>query len=390
MAPSVFLKQETHSGPKHTRRASPWAARLLLGLLPLLGLHACTSDDDKEPQEPAPPPDHPVAWSSQQRELYYGIPVQVRFQPANAALEREVWAYLEHVDEAFNDFRQDSDIGRLNAELAHAQEATVSAELAGVLRFAHEAWRKTDGTFDVTVGPLRDLWRKAAEVGRMPDEAELRDTRSHCGFDKVSLKDHTVRTSVSGIRFDLGGCIKGWAVDRVIDRLRKGGAQAALVQVGGETGAYGLSPRGRPHVLGIQHPLEMDQIWTAIQDHGHGLSAATSGNYRAPLLIGNRIVYHIYDPRTGRPADLGVLSVSVVFPATGRNAWADACSTAGTILDRKAFFDLIRREGGEALILTRRPTGHPTETETAAPGAAEPSQIQEYATPGWRSLQDKE
>ena len=287
----------------------------------LLVLSACDPPNAAKPEPPVGPAPAPaVEWSSQRRELYFGIPVQVRFQPAQAELERRVWSYLEHVDDVFNDYRSDSELGRLNATLASRQEAEVSEELAEALRFAGEAHRRTLGAFDATIGPLRDLWRKASREGKLPTDEAIERTRAICGFEKVHLEGRSVRTSVPGMRFDFGGFVKGAAVDRAIGMLRAAGCRAALVQVGGETAVFGLSARGRPHVLGIQHPLEMERIWSTVADPGTGLSASTSGNYRAPLEIGGQTVYHIFDPRTGRPADASRLSVSVVFRETGRNA----------------------------------------------------------------------
>lgn len=366
------------------RRLPDAAARGIVSGLLLLALCGCEPQDAAKPEPPVQPAPVPrVEWSSQQRELYFGIPVQVRFQPAHAELERRVWAYLGHVDDVFNDYRNDSELGKLNATLATQREAAVSDELAEALRFAREAHRKTLGAFDATIGPLRDLWRKASRNGRLPTEEEIGRARAVCGFEKVRLDGRTVRTSVPGIRFDFGGFIKGDAVDRAIRMLRSAGVRAAMVQVGGETAVFGLSSRGRPHVLGIQHPIEMDQIWSALADPGTGLSASTSGNYRAPLEIGGQLVYHIFDPRTGRPADARTLSVSVVFRETGRNAWADVLSTAGAILPTGEFLELVAREGGEALILEDAGV-------RSDPAAVKTPSIRERATNGWNGLVTRE
>ena len=358
-----------------------FAAYLTLGVV----LSGCTPEKDAEDKKEPAPSVKPVKWSSEQHELYFGIPVQVRFQPANADLARKVWTYLEHVDDVFNDYREDSEVGQLNATLTKKRTAKVSKEMAHVLRFAAKAHKKTDGGFDVTIGPLRDLWQRAARKEVFPDDTTIERTRARCGFDKVSLDGRTITTSVPGVRFDFGGCIKGWAVDRVVAILREGGAQAALVQVGGETAAFGISPRGRTHVLGIQHPVKMDRIYATVADPGSGLSAATSGNYRAPLVVGDRLLYHIFDPRTGQPADSKILSVSIVFRKTGRNAWADALSTAGAVLPSDKLMALAQREGAEALVLVRQ--GRSPDAKPGVPIHQEiPVTIREHATPGWSKL----
>ena len=179
-------------------------------LLCVIALSGCAPDAEKKERRPTPAvpaPTEPSTWSSKQRELYFGIPVQVRFQPADAALEHNIWAYLEKVDEVFNDYREDSETGRLNATLANGREAQVSGELAEALRFAGRAYHKTDGAFDVTIGPLRDLWREAARKETLPKAEAIKRARDRCGFDKVKLDGRTVRTAVRGMRFDFGGCI---------------------------------------------------------------------------------------------------------------------------------------------------------------------------------------
>ena len=369
-------------GVRLQQRSWITAGRIAAYLALCVVLSGCTPAKDKEPTKEPVPSVKPAEWSSEQRELYFGIPVQVRFQPADAELARKAWTYLEHVDDVFNDYREDSEVGQLNATLAEKRTAKVSEELAQALRFAAKAYRKTDGRFDVTLGPLRDLWHRAARKEAFPDVAAIERTRARCGFDKVSLDGRSVTTTVPGVRFDFGGCIKGWAVDRVVAILREGGARAALVQVGGETAAFGISPRGRTHVLGIQHPVKMDRIYAAMADPGSGLSAATSGNYRAPLVVGDRLLYHIFDPRTGQPADPKVLSVSIVFRTTGRNAWADALSTAGAVLPPDQLLALAKAEGAEALVLVRG--GRSPDAKPGVPVRHEkPISIREHATSGW-------
>ncbi len=305
---------------------------------------------------PPHPPEaaHDVAnddWYSESRELYFGIPVSVRFAPADPELAREVWAYLVGVDDVFNDFRDDSEIGRLNAKDVR-QGVRVSDDLADALRLSKKLHELTGGAFDVSVGPLRRLWREAERKGAEPSPAEITRARASCGLDKVKLNGNALSLDAPGMALDFGGIVKGMAVDRAISMLKAGDARAALVQVGGETACFGISRRGMPHVVGVRDPVTIGRLRCALKDPGAGLSVATSGNYFNPIELGGRKLYHIFDPRTGRPVSTSVLSVTVAFPVTGKNGLADGLSTAGAVLGPDALFPIVERLGGEAMSLS--------------------------------------
>ena len=194
-----------------------------------------------------------------------------------------------------------------------------------------------------------------------------------CDLKKVRLDGTTLTVNAPCLRFDFGGIVKGIAVDRVTAMLRDAGRTAALVQIGGETAAWGISPRGKPHVIGVQHPTVLGELWTAIVDRGEGISCATSGNYRQPVVIGGKTYYHIIDPSTGMPVDIHTLSVSVAFRRTGANTLADVLTTAGAVMGPKRFLPLAKKLGAEALLIVATPHG-PVE----------------HATDGWANLVRKE
>lgn len=309
-------------------------------------------------------------WYTKSRTLYYGIPVQVRFSPKDPELAKRIWRYLESVDTVFNDYRDDSEVGRLNAA-GKAGEYALSPDLAAGFALALSLYKETDGAFDVSVGPLRRLWRQAAKKGQAPDAEAIQAALGRCGLNHVRLEKQKLIVDCDGMQFDFGGVVKGMAVDRVMAMIHRSGARAALVQVGGETAAFGLSPRNKPYVIGIQHPLDLSALWTAIRDPGTGLGCATSGNYRNPIQIGAQTYYHIFDPRTGRPIDTHVLSVTICFSQTGKNGLADGLSTAGAVLGADRILSIVRHLGGEVLFLQKKG-----------------QRIVERQSPGWQKLKE--
>jgi thiamine biosynthesis lipoprotein len=314
----------------------------------------------------APSPASP--WLEQCRLLYAGIPVTVAFQAADEALAAEIWAGFERIDEIFNDHRDDSELGRINA--AAGGTFALSAPLAAAFEAAEHLQQISRGAFSPASGPLRRLWRQAARDDRAPDADALTDALA--ALDPAAWQRDGNRLTVRDprVRFDFGGLVKGMAVDQAMAVLLDRGVPAALVQCGGETACRGLSRRGRPHVLGIPDPLAPDErLWCTLRDPGDGLSASTSANYRNPLCVAGHACHHIFLPQSGRPVTCDLLSVSVVFPRWGCNGLADGLATAGSVLGWRELLPLVVGLGGQALVIAR-----------------EDGRIAQHASAGWQSL----
>ncbi len=292
-------------------------------------------------------------WYSECRDLYYGLPVQVRFYPSNPRLSKQVWAYLNQVDDVFNDYKPDSEISKINA-LNSTETASLSPLLAEAFEKALKAHAMSGGTFDITCAPIRNLWRDAEKEGRIPSLDEVAKVRERCGLNLIQLEGNLLTVRKADVEFDFGGIIKGIIADRVIEMLKKGGAESALVQIGRETAAFGRSPKNRPYRIAIQHPMQRNGTWCVIHNTELDFSGSTSGNYENPIVIDGEHFYHILDPRTGYPAKSRVVSVSIVFPKSGMNWMADSLSTTGVLLGPEKTIELVQELGGEALFLMRK------------------------------------
>ncbi len=303
-----------------------------------------------------------MAWSSDQRQLYYGIPVQVRFTPANAQLADEAWRYLIGIDAIFNDYHDDSEIGRINK--GGAGTYTLSAQLAEAFAQAVILNRLTAGAFDITVGPLRRLYRQAEKDGHFPSAEAITEARSHLGPQTFILDGLKLTVLKDGVTFDFGGLIKGMAVDHVMAQLTRAGVTAALVQCGGETACFGLSPRGERHRLGVPDPLDQERLWCTLSDPGKGFGGSTSGNYRNALQIDGKEYYHVFNPHSGEPASTHVLSASVAFSSSGHNGMADGLAKLG-IIDPDHFLRLVQEQGGQGMVLICAQSGAVEERHTA-------------------------
>jgi thiamine biosynthesis lipoprotein len=219
---------------------------------------------------------------------------------------------------------------RINA--ADAGEATmVSPELMDVLLAARQAAIDTDGAFDVTVLPLISLWDDVEDAAELPTPDAISEVMSHCGWSHITLQTDTEPGQVikddPAVRIDLGGIAKGYGIDQAMAAMEEAGAQAGLVNVGGDIGVFGQCPTSDHWPIDIRSPFEEGQyIGTVEIDSG---VVCTSGNYERFWMIDGARYSHILDPRTGMSADASP-SVTVWAP-TGMQAdlWATALSVLG-------------------------------------------------------------
>jgi len=251
-------------------------------------------------------------------------------------------------------YRRDSPLSRLNREAA-SRPVAVEPELLEFLGVCLRWSRESDGAFDVTVGPLMKTWGFFRDEGRVPGEQELADALAVVGYRHVVLDREagTVRFDRPGVELDLGGIGKGYAVDRVVELLRRRGIASAVVNLGGSS-VYGLgAPPGRAAwAVRIQDPADPGKIALTVKLRDRALSV--SGGY-ARFFERDGVTYaHIMDPRTGRPVQ-GVLSVAILCDsATDGDALDNVLFVKGLEAGRAR---LRRVTGAEALFFLPKPGG---------------------------------
>jgi thiamine biosynthesis lipoprotein len=236
---------------------------------------------------------------------------------------------LDRVDRLLSHYRRDSPLSRLNRQ-ASGGPVVVDRELLEVLAVCLRWSRDSDGAFDVTVGPLMKAWGFFGDEGRVPSEPDLARARAAVGYRHVVLDRDagTVRFDRRGVELDLGGIGKGYAVDRVVELLRRRGVRSALVNLGGSS-VYGLGspPGAEAWEVAVQDPTDPRKQALAVPLRDRALSV--SGSYSRYFERDGVVYSHIMDPRTGRPVT-GVLSVAVLSAsATGGDALDDVLFVQG-------------------------------------------------------------
>lgn len=310
-----------------------------------------------------PPAASTSRWVSEDREVFHGIAARVEFEiPPGARPEvllAAAWAEFDGVARVANSFDPDSEVGRLNAAIK-TRAVQVSRELFELLELSLWAFRETDGAFDPTVWPLKRLWRQAAGQGRAPALSEVREALTHVGMSRIHLTPDRNRVSFDrpDMALDFGGIAKGYVVDRVARMFESAGVRSYLVRCGGEVAVLGRSPRGEPWSIGVRHPFRPGDV-VGVLSGPDRLSVSTSGPTEQPIRAGDRLVHHILDPRTGQPAPLSVLAVTVVIRGTGPGtARADALSTALSVLGSRRGLDVLAGiPDADALFLVPGPGG---------------------------------
>lgn len=244
-----------------------------------------------------------------------------------AELRAGIGALLGRVVSEMSQWEPSSDLSRFNRAAAGSWH-TLPPWLFEVVETAVEVARDSEGAFDPTIGALADRWGfgPAAFSGDFPDQDELHALRA--GWQQLAL-DQPARRALQpgGATLDLSGIAKGFAVDRMGEYLRSRGLEHFLVEIGGEYVGAGIRPDGQPWWVDVEQPPACDLLPVRIALHG--LAAATSGDYRRYHAGEGARLAHTIDPRTGRPIDNGVASVTMLHPSC---MMADALATVITVL----------------------------------------------------------
>jgi thiamine biosynthesis lipoprotein len=333
-------------------RALGFDIRIALLLAAVLGVAAGCSPRSEPLDGIRPDPDYSGRFRSEFQAMGTDAVLAVCAQDPRSA-RRIIAPALERVrtvESLMSMFRPDSDIGRLNA--AGAQHPVeVSPLTLRVLRASAHFSQLTGGAFDVTYTPLRSVWLKAQGAGALPPEEELRRALASVGFDKLVLSDGAAMFAREGMAVDLGGIAKGFAIDLAAEAMKGAGAQAALVDIGGDIRVVGRPGAGESWRILVRDPRGEGQppIVLKLSD----AAVATSGDYARYFSVGGRRFSHIIDPRTGRPVQ-DVPSATVVAPDA---TTADALATGISVLGAQKGLELIASLPGVECMIMARETG---------------------------------
>ena len=279
---------------------------------------------------------------------HYHITVVERAELATnqRELQQAIDQQLALINEQMSTYRDDSELSQLNAAPVD-QWVDVSANLFDVLVMSLELGWLSNGAFDITVGPLVNLWGfgPGGESGKVevPSAARIAEQLALTGFQAIefNLANSDIRKR-RAVTLDLSAIAKGYAVDKVAELLIYAGYTDFMVEIGGELRLQGNSPRGTPWRIAIERPeaATLGRAHAAVSISNAGM--ATSGDYRNYFELDGKRYSHTIDPTTGYPIDHALASVTVIADSA---AYADGLATAINVMGPELGMQLADQQG---------------------------------------------
>ena len=290
-------------------------------------------------------------------QIQMGMPFKIVLYASDAdsanAAARAAYARIRQLNGIMSDYDPESELMRLCATAGTRQAIPVSRDLMAVLSHSLALSQESGGAFDVTVGPVVKLWRKARRAKQFPDPEELAAALAAVGYLSIRLDKEagTVELLKKGMQLDLGGVAVGYAIDDVLTLLKERGIKSALIDGSGDIGVSDAPPGAIGWRIGIA-PLEADKEpsrYVILKN----AAVTTSGDAFQFVEFNGRRFSHIVDPQTG----LGLVDHSSVTLIARNCMIADSYTKAVAVLGPEKGLKLIDEIPGAAAIIVRAPAG---------------------------------
>lgn len=256
----------------------------------------------------------------------------------------ELTKALQNLENNILSWRVDSsDIAKINK----AGKTEVSKETAEYIQKALDVSKKSNGALDITVGELSQLWDIGGQNAKVPSPDEINSVLKNLDYKKVSVENNTVKIG-NGQKLDLGALGKGIACDSAKDILNNSKLSGAVVSVGGSILLWGDKPGGGDWRVAVRDPRGEQSDSTGVLSLSGGC-VSTSGDYERVLESDGKKYHHILDPKTGYPADSGLMSVTIVSDS---GLLSDALSTACFVLGKDEGMKLLKGFNAEGIFIT--------------------------------------
>lgn len=286
---------------------------------------------------------------------------QTTYDSATDAGEKlkEMFDYLTAFEQKTSAYISDSEISKIN-DHSGATEIAVSDEIYTLLQKSKALSLRSQGRFDITVGPLVKLWGINSDTPKVPSAQELNAVKQRVNVKKLILNDQkkTAKLEQPDMALDLGGIAKGFACDLARKKYQELGLNSCLLSLGGNIYSYGKKPDGTDFVIGLRDPLgDANTLFGTITAPDQVIS--TTGGYERYFEQDGIRYHHILDPKTSAPAETDLLSVTVI---SKEGILADYLSTSLFIGGKtevlknlnQADFDLIVIDQNQKIYLSDR------------------------------------
>ena len=241
--------------------------------------------------------------------------------------------------------KEDSDAVKLQ-ESAGKEWITVDASTAALLEQGQALWEETDGAFDLTMAPVTKAWGFGTDHPAVPNQSAITDALSFVDGGAISVQGTQAMLEKEGMAVDFGGIAKGYAADRAAEVLQENGITAGILSLGGNVRVFGEKADGSLWHIGVQDPQDESAL-LGIVTLSDG-SVVTSGGYQRNFTENGKTYHSIMDPKTGCPAESGLLSVTIVCQDGTR---ADGLSAALFVMGEEKAIDFWKQHTDFEMIL---------------------------------------
>ena len=268
---------------------------------------------------------------------------------AQAAVDESI-DRLKEIDKMASATNPDSDITKIN-QAAGDKAVAVHPEIVKMVQTSIQFSKLTDGSFDITVGPLINLWGIGTDKQGVPSDTDIKQKLTFVDYHKIELdeKANTVGLKDKGMAIDLGAVAKGFATDEVLAIYEKHQIKNGLISLGSSTVyALGKNKSGAAWTIGIVNPRDENSDNYLGVLHLSNEAISTSGDYERYFIKDGKRYHHILDPKTGYPADTGVMSTTLIVndKVKDKGMVSDILSTAVFILGKDKGLELMQKLDG--------------------------------------------
>ncbi|MFA5311286.1 MAG: FAD:protein FMN transferase [Candidatus Omnitrophota bacterium] len=278
----------------------------------------------------------------QEKRVMLGTFVEVTSADRRAA--DIVFNELGRIEGLLSKYDPQSEVSRLN----RSGKLRVSPETFYVISKAKEFCAQTKGAFDITIGPLMDLWGFTSKEYLLPSKEDIRKALKLVGCDKIILrdKDNMIQFKIRGMKIDLGGIAKGYALDCAARKLREAKIESCLINAGGQIYCLGIKS-SQPWKIAVRDSRRDNGIagYLSLKDK----AVATSGNYEQSFREGKKYYGHILNPKTGYPKEPDIYSATAI---ADDSLTADCMATAVFLLGKEEGELMASGLNGVELIIT--------------------------------------
>ena len=276
---------------------------------------------------------------------------------ATSELKNLIEQRLVHINSLLSTYIADSQLSKFNQSREQGWHE-VDLELAQLVAIALSISHQSDGAFDITVGPLVNLWGFGASNASFsfPTDSEITIAKRSIGYQHLAVRLDlpALNKKVADLYVDLSAIAKGYAVDAVAQILEDNNILNYMVEIGGEVKGHGIAPHGNPWRIGIETPNfqrgNIEQIVSL-----KNVSVATSGDYRNFIEHQGKRYSHTIDPHSGYPVSHNLGSATVIHQST---AIADAWATAFMVLGAEKSYLLSQENHLSGVLITRDGTNY--------------------------------